>query len=92
MHVLGAFYYPQGTVPITKVLASEQSGYEDGYNDRWTTIIREDMQGSEDMPVGVSVISRPYQDEVALGIMKQLETAINFNCIPKIVEKEYATS
>lgn len=75
-------------MPVTTITAPEQSAYEDGFNDRWTDLIREDIRESEGMPVCVSVISRPYQDEVALAIMKQIESAIDFKCVPKSVKEE----
>lgn len=50
--IWNAFNLPLGCVPITLVEAGEEE-YTDGINDQITKIIRNDIQGSVGLPVGV---------------------------------------
>ena len=43
-----------------------------------TKKIREDIKGSVGMPISVQVIGYPWDDEIALGVMKAIETKVNF--------------
>ena len=53
--------YPVGSVPMSLVREGEQH-YEDGYNDAVTRAIRDTLRGSEGLPVGVQVVSLPFQE------------------------------
>lgn len=46
------YNYPCGVVPITKVREDELE-YSDDYNDSYTVLIKDDIKGSEGLPVGV---------------------------------------
>jgi fatty acid amide hydrolase len=70
------FNLPAGIVPVTRV----QKG-EDNYG-KDDTIFRDHvlypqavdaMKGSEGLPVGIQVLTLPYEDEKCLGVMKLLE-------------------
>lgn len=84
---LGLFYeyatmwnlcgFPCGVLPVTKVTASEQS-FSDNFNDKWTSVLNEDCQGSEGLPVHVQVVGYVNEDEKVLGIMKLLEDDIGY--------------
>ena len=50
-------HYPVGVVPVTQVLNGEDQVFEDGFDDDWTKITREDMKGSVGMPISVSVVA-----------------------------------
>eukprot|EP00347_Sterkiella_histriomuscorum_P018941 403343571 len=76
--IWSVLHYPQGVVPVTEVLESETKEYQDTYNDLWTDFMKKDLEGATGMPVGVSVVSLPWEDETALGIMKALENKIQF--------------
>mmetsp|Transcript_16028 Transcript_16028/g.24875 ORF Transcript_16028/g.24875 Transcript_16028/m.24875 type:complete len:479 (+) Transcript_16028:495-1931(+) len=69
---------PSGVLPITAVQQNEEALDDDGHNDRLTPILREDMAGSENLPVGIQVLGHAYEDEQVLGIMKVLDGAIKF--------------
>ena len=74
MLMWSVLHYPAGVVPITSV-TEEETTYvaDDGHNDLWTKGIRKDLVGSAGMPVGVQVVSRKWDDEVALGVMKAID-------------------
>jgi hypothetical protein len=42
-YIWNTLHYPGGVIPVTEVLPGEDTTYEDGYNDAWTKVIREDM-------------------------------------------------
>jgi len=69
--------YPVGIIPVGKVEPGEDSGYEDDINDKWTEDIRQDMVGSVNMPLTVSIVAQPWEDEIALGVMKALSDSLN---------------
>lgn len=47
-----ALGYTGGVLPITKVADSE-TVYDDDYKDIWTQYIKENLKGSQNLPVGV---------------------------------------
>lgn len=64
-------HYPAGSLPVTEVTQDEaltahqislghEYRYEDGYDDDWTRVIRDDIQGSEGMPVSVQVVAMSH--------------------------------
>jgi len=71
-------HFPSGIVPVTEVLAGEDKGYDDGFNDMITKSVREDMAGSQGMPLGVQVVAAPWDDEVALAVMKDIDEVVNY--------------
>jgi fatty acid amide hydrolase len=76
-------HYPAGVVPVTKADTDGDLEYYpggDGHNDIWTREIRRDLESAGGMPVGVQVIARKWEDEVALGVMKALENGLGESC------------
>jgi len=73
------FYLPCGVVPVTTVRADEQVY---AATNPETKGIETNLQGSQGLPVGVIVLSRPYFDEVVLRVMKQLEASLEFENSP----------
>lgn len=69
---------------MTEVLEEETKTYEDKFNDLWTNLVREDLKGSAGMPIGVSVVALPFEDEIALGVMKAIEKGCNFLKSPNL--------
>jgi hypothetical protein len=51
--VWSVFQNPCGTIPVTRVKDNETTGYVDQYNDDITKVIRDDMLGSEGLPLAV---------------------------------------
>ncbi len=74
---------PAGVVPITTV-TPEEANYtkEDSpkYNDDILfQYSQENMADSAGLPVGVQVLSLPWEDEKCLAVMKEIETLVGFN-------------
>lgn len=76
-------HHPVGVVPVTSVQDDEQAGYEDGFNDNWTKIVREDIKNSVGMPLSVSIVAPQWQDEIIVGVMQALEEKVQFKLEPK---------
>lgn len=75
--------YPAGVVPLTRVREKEQNNRVPS-SDRIMTLARKVEQNSAGLPVGVQVIARPWQEHVALAVMRALEmTARNHSEYPR---------
>ena len=44
--------------------------------------MQESMKNSEGMPLGVQITTLPYQEELCLNVMKQVESEIGFHELP----------
>jgi Asp-tRNA(Asn)/Glu-tRNA(Gln) amidotransferase A subunit family amidase len=66
--------FPSGTVPVTRVSPQEETA-RPATRDRVEKTARLSEQGSAGLPVGVQIISRPWQEHVALAAMQAIETA-----------------
>ena len=73
--------YPTGAVPITKINKNEES-FDDVFNDKITKMVKECCGTSKGMPVGVQVSTKPFQDELCLFVMKEIEDVIKFHEYP----------
>eukprot|EP00347_Sterkiella_histriomuscorum_P000336 403376262 len=75
-------HYPAGSLPVTQVKHEEtvdpETTYQDGFNDPWTKVIRDDIKDSAGMPISVQVVGRTHQDELVLGIMKAIDQEIGY--------------
>jgi fatty acid amide hydrolase len=79
---------PSGVVPVTKVSIGEDTyDSEDSIytNDMLFTCAQDCMKGSIGLPVGVQVMTLPWEDEKCLAIMKTLEDQIKFHQFPNLV-------
>jgi fatty acid amide hydrolase len=71
-------HLPAGVVPMTLVRDDEQY-YEDiGHlnNDRAVAMAKEACRQSVGLPIGIQLVGLPNDDERVLGVMKELENAI----------------
>ncbi|GFO19051.1 fatty-acid amide hydrolase 1 [Plakobranchus ocellatus] len=72
--------FPAGTLPVTKVTKSDVDKTMDSsyYNAKTDIekILQEDSVGTEGLPVGIQVVGLPYNEELVLRIMTELETAL----------------
>lgn len=84
LNIWSLLNHPAGVVPVSQVLKSEETGYDDQYNDDWTKIVRKDIQGSEGMPTSVTVVAQPWNDEIIIGIMQAIDQQVKFNVHPAI--------
>lgn len=72
---------PSGVVPVGLVLPS-QTQYQTELNDFIDSRGKEIMKEAEGLPICIQVASLPWQDEKALGVMKQLEDIYKFHKHP----------
>jgi Asp-tRNA(Asn)/Glu-tRNA(Gln) amidotransferase A subunit family amidase len=68
---------PAGALPVTLVREDEEH-YESTYNDILTRALRQNVEGSAGLPVGVLVIGQPFGEEKVLSLMKSLEGPLDF--------------
>lgn len=68
--------FPAAVVPVTRVRADEETGY-DGGSDRIAKKTASILQGSAGLPVGVQVVSRPYQEHSLLSILAAIEERVS---------------
>jgi hypothetical protein len=78
--IFNVLQFPVGHVPITRV-RSDECFYHDPHShghDLVTQLADQQMKDSEGLPVGISVIGLPYDDESVLNVMKILEKKFPF--------------
>lgn len=73
--------FPSGIVPVDLVRESE-AHYKSKTDDLLTTEANKVMQVSAGMPIAIQIAAKPYQDEVVLGVMKQIENIFQFHQHP----------
>ncbi|CDW76001.1 amidase family protein [Stylonychia lemnae] len=83
--IWNALMYPCGSVPTTLVEETETNplDYQDYADDMITKTVRQDIEGSEGMPMGVQVVGLSQMDETVLGLMKAIDNGIEFRSRPK---------
>lgn len=64
-------------MPVS-VVNNDETDYDDGYNDLFTKGMKDTLQGSEGLPVGVQVVSTPYNEEKVLYVMNEIEEEVRF--------------
>jgi len=69
------FNLPSGIIPVTRVKEGEDHyGKDDSiYRDWLYRQAVDTMKGSQGLPIGVQVLTLPFEDEKCLGIMKSLQ-------------------
>ena len=75
---------PVGSVPVGKVRQNEQF-YNKG-EDQYVKSTAEVMAGSVGLPLAVQVVTRRYQDELCLHVMRQIAEELPFKEAPPEVE------
>lgn len=66
---------PAGVCPVTKVREDEQF-YESAHDDEMTRQCKLTMEGSKGLPIGVQVAARPFDDEVVVELMRDIERVV----------------
>jgi fatty acid amide hydrolase len=79
-------HYPAGSVPIG-LTEDHEVKYESGIRDAFHAKAVEHVAGSVGMPVGVQVVGLPFQDEMVLRVMRDLERKIQFHSIPEMANQ-----
>ncbi|XP_046552489.1 vitamin D3 hydroxylase-associated protein-like isoform X1 [Haliotis rubra] len=72
--------FPAGSLPVTKVTEDDQKKLEEVYP---TNTIHEKMtkkmsRGSDGLPVSVQCAARPFQEELVLRVMKDIEQEVKY--------------
>nr|XP_033772509.1 vitamin D3 hydroxylase-associated protein-like [Geotrypetes seraphini] len=69
--------FPAGVVPVTNVTEKDEEElrhYKGHYNDHWDKLIKKAAAGGVGLPVGVQCVALPWQEELCLRFMKEVET------------------
>ncbi|NXQ75056.1 FAAH1 hydrolase, partial [Quiscalus mexicanus] len=72
-----ALDFPAGVVPVTLVTDEDEEqlkGYKGYYQDWWDRTLAKAFRGSVGMPVAVQCVALPWQEELCLRFMKEVET------------------
>lgn len=74
--------FPAGVVPVSTVTAEDEEElgrYKGFYQDRWDKLFKQAVSGGEGLPVGVQCVALPWQDELCLRFMKEVEQVVKHN-------------
>ncbi|CAM5162826.1 unnamed protein product [Natator depressus] len=69
--------FPTGVVPVTTVTKKDEEelkSHRGHYNDSWDKIFVKAIQGGVGLPVAVQCVALPWQEELCLRFMKEVET------------------
>ncbi|XP_065838668.1 fatty-acid amide hydrolase 1-like [Oscarella lobularis] len=71
--------FPAGVVPVTTVTEDDEENLKSRkwrIDDAWDEAVREVSLGAEGLPVGVQIVARPWQEEMCLRVMKDIEANV----------------
>ncbi|KAH1167025.1 vitamin D3 hydroxylase-associated protein-like [Mauremys mutica] len=69
--------FPAGVVPVTTVTEADEEDlkhYTGHYGDPWDRTLRQAVEGAVGLPVAVQCVALPWQEELCLRFMKEVET------------------
>ncbi|NXC46889.1 FAAH1 hydrolase, partial [Penelope pileata] len=69
--------FPVGVVPVTLATDEDEQelkNYQGYFRDWWDQTLAEAFRGGEGMPVAVQCVALPWQEELCLRFMKEVET------------------
>nr|XP_014429314.1 fatty-acid amide hydrolase 1 [Pelodiscus sinensis] len=69
--------FPAGVVPVTTVTEEDEDelkNYRGHYNDWWDKLFVKAIRGGVGLPVAVQCVALPWQEELCLRFMKEVET------------------
>ncbi|NXX48482.1 FAAH1 hydrolase, partial [Tricholaema leucomelas] len=72
-----ALDFPTGVVPVTLVTDEDEEelkGYQGYFRDWWDRTLAKAFRGSVGLPVAVQCVALPWQEELCLRLMKEVET------------------
>ena len=85
-YMWNALDIPSCAMPVT-LCKEDENYYESVHNDVITDTLKEVMTGAENLPMGVQVVSLPFQEEKILGLISSIEKDVGFyqkHPLPKI--------
>uniref|UniRef100_A0A3Q3CYR4 Fatty-acid amide hydrolase 1 n=1 Tax=Haplochromis burtoni TaxID=8153 RepID=A0A3Q3CYR4_HAPBU len=71
--------FPAGVVTVSTVTAKDEEElkhYKGCYQDMWDKLFKEAVTGGEGLPVAVQCVALPWQDELCLRLMKEVEQLV----------------
>ncbi|XP_051928723.1 fatty-acid amide hydrolase 1 [Hippocampus zosterae] len=71
--------FPAGVVPVTTVTAKDEkelAHYEGLHRDHWDKLYKQALSGGEGLPMAVQCVAPPWQDELCLRFMKEVEELV----------------
>uniref|UniRef100_A0A6Q2YRC9 Fatty-acid amide hydrolase 1 n=1 Tax=Esox lucius TaxID=8010 RepID=A0A6Q2YRC9_ESOLU len=71
--------FPAGVVPVTTVTAEDEEElrhYVGNYEDLWDKLYKKAVCDGEGLPVAVQCVSLPWQDELCLRFMREVERLV----------------
>uniref|UniRef100_A0A8C0BID2 Fatty-acid amide hydrolase 1 n=1 Tax=Buteo japonicus TaxID=224669 RepID=A0A8C0BID2_9AVES len=74
-----ALDFPAGVVPVTMVTDEDEEelkGYQGYFRDWWDRTLAKAFRGSVGLPVAVQCVALPWQEELCLRFMKEVETLV----------------
>lgn len=74
--------FPAGVVPVSTVSRQDEEElkhYKGIHQDIWDKSFKEAVTGAEGLPVAVQCVSLPWQDELCLRFMKEVEELVREN-------------
>ncbi|KAJ1169861.1 hypothetical protein NDU88_001749 [Pleurodeles waltl] len=69
--------FPAGVVPVGAVTEDDErqlKNYTSGYNDNWDTLMKKAVESGGGLPLSVQCVALPWQEELCLRFMKEVET------------------
>lgn len=70
-------HFPAGSLPITRVLRSEESGYPKDPPDQVSALAQKTLQGSAGLSMSIQLMGLPHRDEEVLQGLADLEKLIS---------------
>ncbi|XP_038126751.1 fatty-acid amide hydrolase 1 [Cyprinodon tularosa] len=71
--------FPAGAVPVSTVTSQDEEDLKDfrgNYQDTWDKLHKQAVTGGEGLPVAVQCVALPWQDELCLRFMKEVEQLV----------------
>ncbi|XP_061680684.1 fatty-acid amide hydrolase 1 [Syngnathoides biaculeatus] len=71
--------FPAGVVPVTTVTAEDEEelrNYKGLFQDFWDKLFKKALLGGRGLPMAVQCVARPWQDELCLRFMKEVEELV----------------
>ncbi|KAJ7993350.1 hypothetical protein DPEC_G00271510 [Dallia pectoralis] len=71
--------FPAGVVPVTTVTAEDEEelrNYTGNYRDIWDKLYKKAVSGGVGLPVAVQCVALPWQDELCLRFMREVERLV----------------
>ncbi|XP_071116840.1 vitamin D3 hydroxylase-associated protein-like [Haliotis cracherodii] len=75
-----ALNFPAGSLPVTKVTEDDQKKLQEVYpaNTLYEKVTLKMSQGTDGLPVSVQCAARPFQEELVLRVMKDIEQEVKY--------------